>query len=88
MPAVIKVLLTDTQDGELNDRFRNLGEDIYRSLSDSNKATVDLGEIDRCWDYFFVRSIRTRYLGDVTQMLRQLVRRHNFDGLVVLQRVD
>jgi hypothetical protein len=71
--------------GERN-RFRNMGEDVYRQLRDL--CAVDLGEIDAAVDHFLVREIRRKDIGTVTALLKRILRHSRMLDDVRLVRVD
>jgi hypothetical protein len=71
--------------GERN-RFRNMGEDVYRQLRDF--CSVDLGEIDAAIDHFIVREIRRKDIGRVTTLLKRILRQSQMLDDVHLVRVD
>jgi hypothetical protein len=84
MGATIRVHLRGGEGIDLRPGFRNLGEDVFREVS--GRATVGLDEVDSCVDVFHVRDVRTRNLGKVTQLLKRLIRRHNFVDDIELVR--
>lgn len=67
-------------------RFRNMGEDVYRQLREV--CAVDLGEIDAAVDHFVVREVRRKDIGTVTTLLNRILRHSRMLDEVRLVRVD
>jgi hypothetical protein len=67
-------------------RFRNMGENVYRQLRDL--CAVDLAEIDAAVDHFIVRDIRRKDIGTVTTQLERILRHSRMLDDVRLVRVD
>ena len=63
MSEAIRIEISDEPTSDIVHRFRNFGEDVYRSLRDT--CSVCIEEIDASTTSFIVRDIRRRDLGDV-----------------------
>ena len=85
MSAAIKVEISDEPTSDIVHRFRNFGEDVYRSLRDTCAVSID--EIDASTTSFTVRDIHRRDLGDVTQTIKRELKRHHFDQTATLTRL-
>ena len=67
-------------------RFRDMGEDVYRALRDI--CLVDLAEVDAANEQFVVREIRRKDIGTVTTLLKRVLRHNRMLDEVRLVRVD
>ena len=85
MSAAIKIEISDEAMIDIVHRFRNFGEDVFRSLGEM--CTVDLEEIDASTTSFTVRDIKWSDLGDVSQTIKDELKRHHFDQIATLTRV-
>ncbi len=85
MSAAIKIAISDEPTSDIVHRFRNFGEDVYRSLRDT--CSVSIEEVDASTTSFTVRDIHRRDLGDVTQTIKRELKRHHFDSSATLTRL-
>ena len=83
--AAIKIDISDEPTSEIVHRFRNLAEDIYRSLGDI--CCVSIEEIDSSTASLTVRDIHRRDLGDLTQTIKRELKKHHFDASATLTRL-
>lgn len=59
-------------DSDLLHRVRNFGEKLFHEFEGNSLGSVDLSEVDRTTRSLVVKSIQTRNLGRVTQLLKRL----------------
>ena len=85
MSRAIRVEISDEPTSDIVHRFRNFGEDVYRSLRDT--CSVSIAEIDACTTSFTVRDIHRSDLGNVTQAIKRELKRHHFDSSATLTRL-
>ncbi|MDX2253490.1 MAG: hypothetical protein NW202_14475 [Nitrospira sp.] len=85
MSIAIKIVISGPETFESIHRFRNCGEDIFRSLRDI--CSVSIEEIDAATDSFVIRDIAKPDLGLVTQTIKRELKKHNFDDSVSLVRL-
>jgi phosphate uptake regulator len=69
MRAAIQIQITDEPTSDISHRFRNFGEDVYRSLRDT--CSVCIEEIDASTKSFTIRDIHRRDPGEVTQTIKR-----------------
>ena len=80
----IRIQIVDEPTPDIVHRFRNFGEDIYRALRD--ECSVSIEEIDASTTSFSVRNIHKRDLGRITKIIKEELRRHNFESSASLIR--
>ena len=85
MSANIKIQIHDPVSPDLVHRFRNFGEDIFCALKDL--CSVSIEEIDLATTNFVVRDIPTRNLGDVTNTIKRLLKKHHLGETAKLKRL-
>jgi hypothetical protein len=85
MSAVIKIDISDEPASDIVHRFRNFAEDVYRSLRDTCRVSIE--EIGTSTTSFTVRDIHRRDLGDVTQTIKRELKKHHFDAFATLTRM-
>lgn len=85
MGAAIQIQISDEPTSDIVHRFRNFGEDVYRSLRDT--CSVSIAEIDASTTSFTIRDIHRRDLGEVTQTIKRELKRHHFDQSATLTRL-
>lgn len=85
MGAAIQIQISDEPTSDIVHRFRNFGEDVYRSLRDT--CSVSIAEIDVSMTSFTIRDIRRRDLGEVTQTIKRELKRYHFDQSATLTRL-
>jgi hypothetical protein len=81
---VIRIQISDEPTAEIVHRFRNFGGDIYRALRDECSVSID--EIDASTTSFSVRDIHKKDVGRVTKVIKEELRRHNFESSATLIR--
>jgi hypothetical protein len=86
MSFAIKIEVTTPVTTELIHRFRNFGEEVYRSLKET--CSVSIEEIDASTNTFVVQGIRRRDLGRVTLAIKDAVKRHGFEDSASLVRLN
>ena len=74
----IQIEISDHPTSDIVHRFRNLGEDIYRTLRD--RCSVNIEEIDRSTTTFSVRKIHSRDLNRVKRIIEKELEKHNFSN--------
>ena len=86
MSTTIRIEISDAPTPDVVHRFRNFGEDVYRTLW--NTCSLDLKEIDAATTSFVVRDVRKRDIGTVTRLIKEALRYHNFESSASLVRRD
>jgi len=81
----IQIKISEQSSDEVIHKFRNFGEDIYRSLHDI--CEINLKEIDSSTSNFTVSGIKSRDLGKVTDVIKKEIKRHKFENTVCLSRL-
>ena len=81
----IRIAVSDAPTAEVVHRFRNFGEDIYRALRD--QCSVSINEIDAATTSFLVRDIHKRDVRRISKIIREELRRHNFEASATLTEV-
>lgn len=80
-----KLVLRWDGDADLLHRVRNFGEEVWGALSNAGLAEISIQEIDASRDHFVV-SAEKRNIGPVTEVLRRLLKRHNLEADVRIER--
>ena len=85
MSTAIKIEISDELSSDVVHRFRNFGEDIYRSLRD--RCSVSIDEIDAARTSITIRDIQRRDTGVVTRSIKRELKRHHFADTSTLVRL-
>ena len=85
MTETIRIEISESPTPDLIHRFRNFGEDVYRTLKD--RCTLSIKEIDGASTSFVVTDIRRQDIGTVTQLIKQQLKHHNFESSARLVRL-
>ncbi len=72
-------------DHDLPHRVRNFGEDVWGELDRAGLGRASLEEIDRSIDAFNIE-IAKRNLGPATDLIHRLLKRHNLEQDVRIER--
>ena len=84
MPKRFRIRIVQASTPDLVHRLRNLGEDLRRSLGD--KGRVDMTEVDSATEYFSVEVASSRYLGEVSALLKKQLAHSSRDGAFAIER--
>ena len=80
MSKSISITIEDKVTPEILHRFRNFGEDVWRELKD--ECNVDLDEIDRSTNAFFVCGIKTKMAKRTLAKIENIAEEHNLQDSV------
>lgn len=70
---------------DLLHRVRNFGEEAWGALTNAGLGEASIQDIDASRDHFAV-SVEKRNIGAATEMLRRLLKRHNLEADVRIER--
>lgn len=85
MSVAIRIEISEEPIPDIVHRFRNFGEDVYRSLRDT--CSVSIEEIMASTSSFIVRDIHRSALGDVRQVIKRELKRHHFESSAAVTRL-
>ncbi len=72
----LRVEISDPQTPDTIHRFRNFGEDVFRTFRD--RHSVDIGEIDASTNCFHVRNVHSRELRSLSKEIMRIATKHFF----------
>ena len=76
MGREIKIEISDSPTPDIVHRFRNFGENVYRTLKD--ECSMNIEEIDSATTTFSVRGIHSRDLNRIKIIIEKELEKHNF----------
>lgn len=86
--SAVRLLLCWNGDVDLLHRVRDFGEDAWGELARSGLGEASMQEIDAATDNFTVSVKKKRKVGVVTELLVRVLRRHNLENDVRIQKAN
>ena len=80
-----KLALRWDGNADLLHRVRNFGEEAWGALANAGLGEASIQEIDAARDQFEV-NVEKRNIGPATEVLRRLLKRHNLEADVRIER--
>ena len=78
-------LILRWDDPSLLSRVRNMGEDVWGELRETDEDALSLAAVDAATDHFEI-SVGRSEIGSVTELIRRKLKRHNLENDVRIER--